>query len=102
MGALLMTTEPLKISQDYLQRFIWTGRVMHIVDPTEPLPPGESDERRPALCGTKPWWPGAWWGLDEDAPHVDREKGANLPICRQCKYVIWMKNEANGSAGEDE
>lgn len=98
-----MTTEPLKISQDYLQRFIWTGGVMHVVDPTEPLPPGESEERRPSLCGFKPYWPGAWWGIDEDAPHVDREKGATLPMCNRCKYFVWLKNEEEArSAGEDE
>jgi hypothetical protein len=63
--------------------FLWTGTVAHLVDPTQPLAPGDVPERAPALCRTKPFWPGAWFGMTNG----DRAKAESLPLCRICVNV---------------
>ena len=84
----------------FRERFLWRGNVMHLVDKDAPLLPNEVEERKRALCGYRPLWPGAWWGVTEDAPYVDVEKGKTLPLCSKCLVNLALANmrEQNNDA----
>lgn len=64
--------------------FLWTSAVYHELDRTLPMLPGEQEVRRPALCGTKPYWPGEWF--DDKTPE-GAAKIAELPFCGRCKLT---------------
>ena len=59
-----------------LQVHLWTGNVYHVVDLDRPRFPEEVEERRVALCGFKPLWPGEWVKYEPNA--------VNLSPCRTC------------------
>lgn len=62
--------------------FIWTGTRSHLLDP-HIIVPGDSDHRQTAICGTKPFWPGQWFGQnDEFSPQASA-----LPLCERCALI---------------
>ena len=57
------------------------GRMAH-------LQPPDAENPRAVLCNRIPPWEGGWRGVASDA---ERERGAALPICRQCISVLETK-----------
>ena len=85
----------------YQRRFIWTGRAMHYIDPKAPLSPNETEERRPAMCGTRPSWPAVWWGIDDSSEYFDADKGKELNDCPNClARMFYMEVAAASERGE--
>ena len=67
---------------EMIRVFIWTGTVAHLIDPRIILP-DETAERRTAICGQRPFWPGVWFGtLLEHAAQAQA-----LPLCGRCALV---------------
>lgn len=95
-----MTEINLKLETEHLlRRFIWTGSVMHYVDPKAPMSPDDTEERRPALCGIKPWWPTVWWGVDDSAEYFDAERGKELTDCQGCLRALIVTAISRGESG---
>lgn len=76
-----MTIQDMK--ENIARVFLFTGRVSHLIDPYQPRLPDETSERLRAMCGTKPYWPGVWFGTQDG----DREKAEELPLCKTCEMM---------------
>lgn len=72
--------------------FIWTGQVAHLIDPRVVLP-GETKERQSSICGQRPFWPGHWFGLDDE--YIDMASA--LPLCGRCALTE-ASREVSGDA----
>lgn len=73
--------------------FIWTGTVAHLIDP-DILLPGDTKDRKTAICGQKPFWPGVWFGSGDE--YVT--KANSLPLCGRCAMVSATREVSDGQS----
>lgn len=81
----------INMSETTEKVFLWTSTVYHLLDRRQPMLPGDTEARRPAICGTKPYWPGGWW-----TPEMDQAKADSLELCGRCNLQKEMRPSVYG------
>lgn len=87
-----MDTLLVDATDKMIRVFIWTGQVAHLIDPRI-MYPNQAREQQTAICGQRPFWPGRWFGIDDEYA----DKALALPLCGRCALTE-ASREVSGDA----